>query len=183
MSSPHVQHASFVYLLCAVTQPIDRTRYPSSPRDDRPPATRHAAKQMPQPRCGPGPTPEAPETATGMVGALSRGTSTLWRAARRHGHAAGAHRDGTHRPPHGLRTAPSTTAAHRSCAPASHPGLAHRAAPRKTPGPPLPHPESSLPRAAPRHRQPGARERFRQAPRPLPPYGDAGSLASDVSAA
>jgi hypothetical protein len=83
----------------------------------------------------------------------------------------------------GLRTAPSTSAAQRSRAPALHPGLAHRAAPPKTPGPPLPHPESSFPRAASRHRQPGARERFRQAPHPLPTYGDTGSLASDVSAA
>jgi len=45
----------------------------------------------------------------------------------------------------GLRTAPWTTAAHRACAPTSHLGPAHRAAPLKKPGPPLPHPESSSP--------------------------------------
>jgi hypothetical protein len=108
MSSPHVQHASFVCLLYAVTQPIDRTLYLSSPTDDRPPATRHAANQMPQPPGGPGPTLEAPETATCMVEALSRGTSTLWRSmaplacgegsSRRHASASACDCEQHHRP-------------------------------------------------------------------------------------
>jgi hypothetical protein len=180
MSSPRVQHASFVCLLCAVTQTIDRAL----------PVISHRRQATRDPVCGePGATAAlrpwsqsrdardghvhggSPESR--HVDAVARGMAPLTcggGSSRRHASASACACEQHHRPQ------PRT-------APASHRSPVHRAAPLKKPGPPLPQHESSLPCDGPRHRQPGARTRFRQAPRPLPPYGDAGSLASDVPAA
>jgi hypothetical protein len=107
------------------------------------------------------------------VDAVARGTAPLacgGGSSRRHASASACDCEQHH------RSQPRT-------APASHRSPAHRAAPRKQPGPPLPHQGSSLPCVDPRRGQRGIRKRFRQAPQPLPPYGDAGSLASDAPAA